>query len=162
MITGTTKFNDFSFEYVAPLYLLNVSKRFVLNIKDIYIFSQLDHKQIEDALISEIRLSDIQAKIFLQIIMNGRMTSKEIAEKLGITENMANENSNQLIQLGGLIDYTETEFEALHPRFGSVNMYRIMCERENLEFKKNNLVDNIGISLENSYDDVRTKYKKRK
>ena len=116
----------------------------MLNIKDIYIFSQLDHKQIEDALISEIRLSDIQAKIFLQIIMNGRMTSKEIAEKLGITENMANENSNQLIQLGGLIDYTETEFEALHPRFASVNMYRRMCERENLEFKKNNLVDNIG------------------
>ena len=134
----------------------------MLNIKDIYIFSQLDHKQIEDALISEIRLSDIQAKIFLQIIMNGRMTSKEIAEKLGITENMANENSNQLIQLGGLIDYTETEFEALHPRFASVNMYRRMCERENLEFKKNNLVDNIGISLENSYDDVRTKYNKRK
>jgi len=144
------------------LYLLNVSKRFVLNIKDIYIFSQLDHKQIEDALISEIRLSDIQAKIFLQIIMNGRMTSKEIAEKLGITENMANENSNQLIQLGGLIDYTETEFEALHPRFASVNMYRRMCERENLEFKKNNLVDNIGIALENYYDDVRTKYNKRK
>ena len=134
----------------------------MLNIKDIYIFSQLDHKQIEDALISEIRLSDIQAKIFLQIIMNGRMTSKEIAEKLGITENMANENSNQLIQLGGLIDYTETEFEALHPRFASVNMYRRMCERENLEFKKNNLVDNIGIALENSYDDVRTKYNKRK
>ena len=134
----------------------------MLNIKDIYIFSQLDHKQIEDALISEIRLSDIQAKIFLQIIMNGRMTSKEIAEKLGITENMANENSNQLIQLGGLIDYTETEFEALHPRFASVNMYRRMCERENLEFKKNNLVDNIGIALENFYDDVRTKYNKRK
>ncbi len=134
----------------------------MLNIKDIYIFSQLDHKQIEDALISEIRLSDIQAKIFLQIIMNGRMTSKEIAEKLGITENMANENSNQLIQLGGLIDYTETEFEALHPRFASVNMYRRMCERENLEFKKNNLVDNVGIALENFYDDVRTKYNKRK
>ena len=134
----------------------------MLNIKDIYIFSQLDHKQIEDALISEIRLSDIQAKIFLQIIMNGRMTSKEIAEKLGITESMANENSNQLIQLGGLIDYTETEFEALHPRFASVNMYRRMCERENLEFKKNNLVDNIGIALENYYDDVRTKYNKRK
>ena len=134
----------------------------MLNIKDIYIFSQLDHKQIEDALISEIRLSDIQAKIFLQIIMNGRMTSKEIAEKLGITENMANENSNQLIQLGGLIDYTETEFEALHPRFASVNMYRRMWEREKLEFKKNNLVDNIGITLENSYDDVRTKYNKQK
>ena len=123
---------------------------------------QLDLRQIEDTLISEIRLSQIQAKIFLQIVMDGKMNSKEIAKKLEITEKMASETSNQLIQLGGLIDYTETEFEALHPRFASVNMYRRMCERENLEFKKNNLVDNIGISLENSYDDVRTKYNKRK
>jgi len=122
----------------------------------------LDLKQIEDTLISEIRLSQIQAKIFLQIVMDGKMNSKEIAKKLEITEKIANETSNQLIQLGGLIDYTETEFEALHPRFASVNMYRRMCERENLEFKKNNLVDNIGIALENSYDDVRTKYNKRK
>ena len=123
---------------------------------------QLDLRQIEDTLISEIILSQIQAKIFLQIVMDGKMNSKEIAKKLEITEKMASETSNQLIQLGGLIDYTETEFEALHPRFASVNMYRRMCERENLEFKKNNLVDNIGIALENSYDDVRTKYNKRK
>ena len=123
---------------------------------------QLDLRQIEDTLISEIRLSQIQAKIFLQIVMDGKMNSKEIAKKLEITEKMASETSNQLIQLGGLIDYTETQFEALHPRFASVNMYRRMCERENLEFKKNNLVDNIGITLENSYDDVRTKYNKQK
>ena len=123
---------------------------------------QLDLRQIEDTLISEIRLSQIQAKIFLQIVMDGKMNSKEIAKKLEITEKMASETSNQLIQLGGLIDYTETEFEALHPRFASVNMYRRMCERENLEFKKNNLVDNVGIALENFYDDVRTKYNKRK
>ena len=123
---------------------------------------QLNPKQIEDALISEIRLTSVQAKIFLEIVLNGKMTSKQIGERLGIPDTMANENLQQLIQLGGLIDYTETEFEALHPRFASVNMYRKMCERENLEFKKNNLVDNIGISLENSYDDVRTKYNKRK
>jgi len=162
MIIGTTKFNDFSFEYVAPLYLLNVSDLSLVNIKDIYVLNELNLEQIENTLVSEIKLSKIQAKIFLQIVIDGKMTSKEIAEKLEITETVASENSNQLIQLGGLIDYTETEFEALHPRFASVNMYRRMCERENLEFKKNNLVDNIGITLENSYDDVRTKYSKRK
>ena len=123
---------------------------------------QLNPKQIEDALISEIRLTRVQAKIFLEIVLDGKMTSKQIGEKLGITDAMANDNLQQLIQLGGLIDYTETEFEALHPRFASVNMYRKMCERENLEFKKNNLVDNIGVVLEDSYDDVRTKYNKRK
>ena len=121
----------------------------------------MNPKQIEDALISEIRLTSVQAKIFLEIVLNGKMTSKQVGEKLGITYTMANENLQKLIQFGGLIDYTETEFEALHPRFASVNMYRKMCERENLEFKKNDLVDNIGIVLENSYDDVRTKYNKR-
>ena len=134
----------------------------MLNIKDICLFMQLNPKQIEDALISEIRLTSVQAKIFLEIVLNGKMTSKQIGERLGIPDTMANENLQQLIQLGGLIDYTETEFEALHPRFASVNMYRKMCERENLEFKKNNLVDNIGIVLEDVYDDVRTKYNKRK
>ena len=123
---------------------------------------QLNPKQIEDALISEIRLTRVQAKIFLEIVLNGKMTSKQIGEKLRLTDTMANENLQQLIQLGGLIDYTETEFEALHPRFASVNMYRKMCERENLEFKKNNSVDNIGVVLEDVYDDVRTKYNKRK
>ena len=122
----------------------------------------MNPKQIEDALISEIRLTSVQAKIFLEIVLNGKMTSKQIGERLGIPDTMANENLQQLIQLGGLIDYTETEFEALHPRFASVNMYRRMCERENLEFKKNNSVDNIGVVLEDVYDDVRTKYNKRK
>ena len=122
----------------------------------------MNPKQIEDALISEIRLTSVQAKIFLEIVLNGKMTSKQIGERLGIPDTMANENLQQLIQFGGLIDYTETEFEALHPRFASVNMYRKMCERENLEFKKNNSVDNIGVVLEDVYDDVRTKYNKRK
>jgi hypothetical protein len=35
-----------------------------------------------------------------------------------------------------------------------------MCEREQKEFKKNLNVDNIGVVLEVSYDDARTKYNK--
>ena len=45
----------------------------------------------------------------------------------------------------------------MHPRFTSVNMYRKLCERENIEFKRNKIVDNIGAILEKSYDDARTK-----
>ena len=52
---------------------------------------------------------------------------------------------------------TETEFEAMHPRFTAVNMYRRMCERENIEFKRNKIVDSIGVFLEKSYEDARTK-----
>jgi len=52
----------------------------------------------------------------------------------------------------------KTEFEAMHPRFTAVNMYRKMCERENIDFKKNLVVDYIGIALEETNDDARTKY----
>ena len=41
-------------------------------------------------------------------------------------------------------------------------MYRKMCERERVEFKKNLTVDNIGVVLEKPYDDARTKYNKPK
>ena len=43
----------------------------------------------------------------------------------------------------------------------AVNMYRKMCERENIDFKKNSIVDNLGVALEDPYDDVRTKYNKK-
>ena len=72
------------------------------------------------------------------------------------------QTSQELIGLGGFIDMPETEFEAMHPRFTAVNMYRRMCERENIDFKKNLVVDNIGIALEEPYDDARTKYNKKK
>ena len=52
---------------------------------------------------------------------------------------------------------SETEFEAMHPRFTAVNMYRKMCEREHIEFKRNKIVDSIGVVLEQPYDDARTK-----
>ena len=61
------------------------------------------------------------------------------------------------MEFGALIDFSETEFEAMHPRFTAVNMYRRMCEREGIEFKRNKIVDSIGVILEKPYDDVRTK-----
>ena len=69
-------------------------------------------------------------------------------------------NSKKLVELGGFIDMPNDEFEAMHPRFTAVNMYRKMCEREQKEFKKNLNIDNIGVALEVSYDDARTKYNK--
>ena len=61
------------------------------------------------------------------------------------------------MSFGAFIDISPTEFEAMHPRFTAVNMYRKMCERQNIEFKQNKIVDNIGVILEKPYDDARTK-----
>ena len=122
----------------------------------------LNHSQIEKILISEIKLTEIQAKIFLLVVTKGKMSSKQISENLKISSNDALDNSKNLMDLGAFIDMPNDEFEAMHPRFTAVNMYRKMCEREKIEFKKNITVDNIGVVLEKPYDDARTKYNKKK
>lgn len=117
----------------------------------------MDFSQIEKDLISEIKLNSIQAKVFLLVTTEGKMSPKKISEKLGISENESLQIAKNLIEIGAFIDISKTEFEAMHPRFTAVNMYRKMCERENIEFKRNKIVDNIGVVLEESYDYARTK-----
>ena len=117
----------------------------------------MDSSKLENDLISELKLSPIQAKTFLLITWYGKMTSLQIADKLKISSESAQKTATQLMNLGAFIDISETEFEAMHPRFTAVNMYRKMCERENIEFKRNKIVDNIGVLLEQPYDDARTK-----
>ena len=121
-----------------------------------------DFSQIEDLLVSEIRLSSIQARIFLLVVTHGKMNAENIAKQLEISADEALINSKKLMELGAFIDMPDNEFEAMHPRFTAVNMYRKMCEREQIEFKKNLKVDNIGVVLEKPYDDARTKYNKTK
>ena len=113
--------------------------------------------RIENDLVSEIRLEPIQAKVYLLVTCYGKMSSTKIAEKLKISLDDAQKTAKELITLGAFIDFSETEFEAMHPRFTAVKMYRKMCERENIEFKRNKIVDNMGVILEKPYDDARTK-----
>ena len=117
----------------------------------------MDTEQIEEKLISEIKLTSLQAKTFLLVTCYGKMNHSFIAKKLGIPEDLALKTAQELITLGAFIDYSEKEFEAMHPRFTAVNMYRRFCERENIEFKRNPIVDSIGVMLEKPYDDARTK-----
>ena len=121
----------------------------------------MNYEKIKNDLISEIRLTQSQAEVFLLVTLGGKMPASQISKSLKISVEDALEISQKLVELGGFIDMPETEFEAMHPRFTAVNMYRRMCERENIDFKKNLVVDNIGIALEDVYDDVRTKYNKK-
>ena len=121
----------------------------------------MDYKKIKNDLISEIRLTANQADVFLLVTLEGKMEINQIAKSLDISADDALEVSQKLVELGGFIDMSKTEFEAMHPRFTTVNMYRKMCERENIDFKKNSIVDNLGVVLEDPYDDARTKYNKK-
>ena len=122
----------------------------------------MNYEKIKNDLISEIKLTKNQADVFLLVVLGGKMSVSQIAKLSDITVDEARETSQKLVELGGFIDMPETEYEAMHPRFTAVNMYRRMCERENIDFKKNSVVDNIGIALEEPYDDVRTKYNKKR
>ena len=122
----------------------------------------MDYDKIKNDLISEIRLTKNQAEVFLLVVLKGKMSANQIAKSLEITVEDALKTSRKLVELGGFIDMPETEFEAMHPRFTAVNMYRRMCERENIDFKKNSIVDNLGVALEEPYDDARTKYNKKR
>ena len=117
----------------------------------------MDSSKLENDLISEIKLTPIQAKTYLLVTWYGKMSSIQIADKLKISSESAQKTGTDLMSLGAFIDISETEFEAMHPRFTAVNMYRKMCEREHIEFKRNKIVDNIGVFLEQPYDDARTK-----
>ena len=113
--------------------------------------------KIEHDLINEVKLNPTEAKMFLLLTTKGKMNTTQIAQELGLALDDTAKTAKNLVTLGGFIDMSETEFEAMHPRFTAVNMYRKMCSRENIEFKKNLIVDNIGVALEIYYDRARTK-----
>ena len=121
----------------------------------------MNYEKIKKDLMSEIKLGENQARVFLLVVMKGKMSVSRIAKLSDMAVDEAKETSQKLVELGGFIDMPQTEYEAMHPRFTAVNMYRRMCERENIDFKKNLVVDNIGIALEDVYDDARTKYNKK-
>ena len=121
----------------------------------------MNYDKIKNDLIYEVRLTKNQAEVFLLVTLKGKMSASQIAKSLEISVEDAMVTSQKLVELGGFIDMSETEFEAMHPRFTAVNMYRRMCERENITFKKNSIVDNLGVVLEDPYDDARTKYNKK-
>ncbi len=117
----------------------------------------MESSKLENDLVSELKLSPLQAKVYLLVTCYGKMSSEIISQKLKISLDDAENSSKDLMTLGAFIDISETEFEAMHPRFTAVNMYRRMCERENIEFKRNKIVDSIGVILEKPYEDARTK-----
>lgn len=117
----------------------------------------MDLDDIRDRLVSEIGLSKLQADVFLFVTVRGKKTARHVSAQFGIREDEALGALKSLVALGSLIDLSETEFEAMHPRFTSVNMYRRMCERRGVKFGRNKTIDSIGAVLEGPYDDARTK-----
>lgn len=113
---------------------------------------------VEQAIVSELKISEDEAKAFLAIVKNGKMDATKLSNALGWNdERRALAAAKSLVDRGMAIEITKTEFESLHPRFAITNGYRRRCEEDGVPFKKNLKVDNIGIVLEKPYEDARTK-----
>jgi len=112
---------------------------------------------VEEFLTSELKLSQEESKAFLFIVKNGRKHSEKIAETLKFSEEEASKVAKSLVEKGMIINISRSEYESLHPRFAISNRYRRLCEENNIPFKKNLLIDNIGIVLEQPFEDARTK-----
>lgn len=113
--------------------------------------------RLEGVLSSQLKLSTDESKTFLLIVKNGKMTPERISKSLQIPLPDALKAAESLVNKGMFIEITSDEYESLHPRFAASNRYKILCEEENIEFKKNIKIDNIGIVLESHYENARTK-----
>jgi sugar-specific transcriptional regulator TrmB len=116
-----------------------------------------DISPLEKVLISELRLSSDESKTFLLIVKDGKMTPDRISKALQISLPQALRAADSLVKKGMLIEVSTSQYESLHPRFAASNRYRMLCEQENIEFKKNVKIDNIGVALQNHYENARSK-----
>lgn len=96
-------------------------------------------------------LSELDARIFLDVTAAGPSGPEQIAARLGVEPQDALGACRRLEAGGGVIEVSG-EYRAMHPRFAIVNMYRRACERDGVKFGRNNEVDALGAALEDSYE----------
>lgn len=120
-------------------------------------YDLLELSDIEKNLVKHIHLEPIHARVFLLVTTTGKMSVSDISSRLDMPLEDAVLTCRHLVKQGGFIDMSETEFEAMHPRFTVVNMYKRMCESRDIKFGRNDTVDGMGAFLEKYYDDARTK-----
>lgn len=106
---------------------------------------------------NELQLSDLEIKIFLLIISRGRLELQHISLELNLDSLTCQEIIESLIEKNMVIEYSSNLFETFHPRFAIINRYKRMCLQKDIPWKKNSIIDNLAIMLEQPFDAARTK-----
>jgi sugar-specific transcriptional regulator TrmB len=110
--------------------------------------------QIKTLLKEQLQMNELETDIFLALMKSEKTTSRGFQEKTNLTVDQIIEISKGLENKGMVIEINKNEFRALHPRFAIVNRYRRICQANNILFKKNTLIDNLGIMLENYQNQI--------
>jgi predicted transcriptional regulator len=106
---------------------------------------------------NELQLSDLEIKIFLLIISRGRLELQHISLELNLHSLTCQDIIESLIEKNMVIEYSSNLFETFHPRFAIINRYKRMCLEKDIPWKKNSIIDNLAIMLEQPFDAARTK-----
>jgi sugar-specific transcriptional regulator TrmB len=105
----------------------------------------------------ELGITKDEAQVFILIVKNGKLDPMKISDLLRMPVFDTQRIANSLVDHGMIIQITESEFEALHPRFAITNKYRRKCNEDGIPLKRNIKIDNMGIALEGYYERARTK-----
>ncbi len=107
--------------------------------------------------ITDLQLSNLETKIFLLIISQGMLKIDQISIELNLDISQCREIIDSLINKNMIIEYSKNLFESFHPRFAIINRYKRLCLEKNMPWKKNSLIDNLAIILEQPFEAARTK-----
>lgn len=110
--------------------------------------------QIKILLMEQLQINELETDIFLALMKSEKTTSQGFQENTNLAADQIIEISKSLEGKGMVIEINKNEFRALHPRFAIVNRYRRICQANNILFKKNTKIDNLGIMLENYQNQV--------
>jgi predicted transcriptional regulator len=107
--------------------------------------------------ITDLKLSNLETKIFLLIISQGMLKIDQISIELNLDKSQCREIIDSLMNKNMIIEYSKNLFESFHPRFAIINRYKRLCLENNMPWKKNSLIDNLAIILEQPFEAARTK-----
>ncbi|HEU5462304.1 MAG TPA: helix-turn-helix domain-containing protein [Nitrososphaeraceae archaeon] len=106
---------------------------------------------------TDLQLSNLETEIFLLIINQGMLKIDQISLELKLDKAQCREIIESLIKKNMIIEYSKNIFESYHPRFAIINRYKKLCLEKNIPWKKNTVIDNLAIILEQPFEAARTK-----
>ena len=81
----------------------------------------------------------------------------QISIELNLDNSHCREIIESLINKKMILEFSKNLFETFHPRFAIINRYKRLCLEKDIPWKKNSVIDNLAIILEQPFDAARTK-----
>ena len=105
----------------------------------------------------DLQLSNVETQIFLLIICQGMLKIDQISIELNLDKSHCREIVESLINKNMIIEFSKNLFESFHPRFAIINRYKRLCLEKDVPWRKNAMIDNLAIILEQPFEAARTK-----